>query len=193
MAIFCDKSHKLVVFMHLLDYNPHQGDSWATMKRDQVRIRTFLQGFTLVEVSIVMVILAILLVITISTGAEYAVSSRDAERMADIRIITDGLERYYRTQPSSAGVTYPSTTLGATAIAQFIGEADAMSAPGAVGLSFIIAASSSDQTPTAQQYIYQPLHIDGTLCTTVPCPRYKLYFRSESPNEITMLNSMRQQ
>lgn len=163
------------------------------MQRGRAGLYAHLRGFTLVELCIVVAIMAALVLIALSTGAEYATSARDGERNSDSATITEALERYYRTQSISTGVTYPSTATNATTLATFIGEADAIRAPGGSVNSLVIASTAGNQTPTGVQYIYQPLRIDDTLCTSVPCARFKLYYRSEGTDSVVILNSMRQQ
>jgi len=47
--------------------------------------------------------------------------------------------------------------------------------------------------PTINQYVYQPLHSDGSLCNdTVECRKFNLYYRSEVDNNVYMVSSVNQ-
>lgn len=151
------------------------------------------RGFTIVELSIILVLTAILFGIGFDFSIGYQTRARDSERSADAYMITQSLERYYRTQAVSTGATYPPTSIGASGLTTYIGSDDIVRAPGKTSTSIVIASNANPQTPTKDQYIYQPLNLDGTRCTSAPCVRYKVYYRRESNNEVITLESLRQQ
>lgn len=150
-------------------------------------------GFTIVEVSVIIVVMAILLAVSVQSVIGYQENARDSERYADTEVITKGLERYYRTQSVVTGATYPPTSVTATTLTNFIESTAATTAPGQTSSSLIIASTAGAQTPTVSQYIYQPLNVNGTLCTAAPCVRYDLYYRIEKANALKVMSSMRQQ
>jgi hypothetical protein len=124
--------------------------------------------------------------------------------------------RYLTPVPASHTVTYPSTALTATtaSMIQYLRDIDTKSitAPGITDptLTFISAtcAGVCVQTtagvtpqPTKDQYIYQPIQSDGTLCTTAlqECRKFNLYYKLENattdcpaPNNICMITSRNQ-
>jgi len=65
-------------------------------------------GFTLIEIIVVMVIIAIL--VTISTGSFMNAQrrGRDAKRKADVKQITNALEIYANDHPANGNYRYPS-------------------------------------------------------------------------------------
>lgn len=163
------------------------------MQRARRRQLTSRGGFSIAELVIIVITFAILATITINAGIEYAIVARDGERASDVKAIADGLERYYRLQASSTGVTYPPTSFGAANFDQIVLEPDSLTAPGQTTNSIVFASSTAAQTPTTNQYVYQPFQANGSLCTTAPCTRYTLYYRSERSDTTVTLQSMRQQ
>jgi len=112
-------------------------------------------------------------------------------------------------------VTYPSTALTATtaSMIQYLRDIDTKSitAPGITDptLTFISATCTGVcvQTtagvlpqPTKDQYIYQPIHSDGSLCNdAAECRKFNLYYKLENattdcpaPNNICMITSRNQ-
>jgi prepilin-type N-terminal cleavage/methylation domain-containing protein len=53
-------------------------------------------GFTLVELAIVIVIIAVLASVTIFTYAKVQVNARDTARASSVTSITEALEKYYQ-------------------------------------------------------------------------------------------------
>lgn len=151
------------------------------------------QGFTIVELSVVIIVLAILVSIVVLSSSDFQMSARDGQRTADTEVIARDLELYYRTQASSIGPTYPPTTVGPAGFNSIVSEVDALIAPDQSTNSLVIASTQAGQTPTTSQYVYQPLNIDNTLCTASPCVKFKLYYRLERGNTLVARDSMRQQ
>ena len=150
-------------------------------------------GFTIVELIVVIVVMAILLAVGVQAAVGYQENARDSERASDTEVITKALERYYRSESVVTGATYPPTTYGAANLATFVDNPAATIAPNQTNNSISIASAAGAQTPTVSQYIYQPLNVNGTLCTAAPCVRYDLYYRVEKANAIKVLSSLRQQ
>ena len=151
------------------------------------------RGFSIVEVIIVVTILTALLGVGLVSISNYQVQSRDSERASDVEIIAQSLERQYKTQAVAIGPTYPPSSTSAATVASYVNDSDATKAPGQTSNSIVVATTAGDQTPTISQYIYQPLNIDDTLCSTAPCVRYKLFYRLEVTNVVVSKDSMRQQ
>lgn len=153
----------------------------------------FERGFTIVELAIVIVVLAILVGLTMGSTAGFQEQARDSERISDIDVIARTLESNYRVQAVATGATYPATSVGAAGFATLIADAEATKTPDKTTSSIVIATNNSAQVPTFDQYIYQPLNVDESLCTTAPCVKFKLYYRLEKDGVIGIKNSMRQQ
>ena len=151
------------------------------------------RGFTIVELVTAILVLSILVAISINSVVGYQAVARDREREADTDVISKNIERYYRTNAVAVGATYPPTSTGVNNLTTLINDTEATTAPQQTTSSMVIATSAAAQSPTVSQYVYQPLNIDNTLCTTAPCVKYKLYFRYEDGNEIVVRNSLRQQ
>lgn len=158
-----------------------------------VSIHSPMQGLTIVEMVVVIVILGILIATVVGASYNSLASGRDIERTNDIGAISRSLEQYYRTQSVATGATYPSSSTTAVGLAAIVGDDDIVTAPDETTNSIIVASSSSPQTPAFSQYAYQPLKVDGSLCTTSPCPRYKLYYQLEATAGAAVKNSLRQQ
>src|SRR5690606_20543213 len=77
-------------------------------------------------------------------------------------------------------------------------EQKALRAPGVAdssSVSLIVATTTStSQTPTVNQYIYQPLRTDGTLCTgsSDECRKFNLYYKLESSSATQVITSRHQ-
>ena len=151
------------------------------------------RGFTIVELAITIVVLGVLSGVLISSAFGYQESGRNRERANDIDAISRSLEQYYRTQSVAVGASYPPSSTTPAAIGAIVGDSEIVAAPRLTTNSIVVASSAAAQTPTTSQYTYQPLNVDGTLCTAVPCARYKLYFRQESSNTVIVKDSLRQQ
>lgn len=168
------------------------------------------RGFTVVELIIVITIMGILLVLGVVNLRGSQISARDAERKADVEAIALHLESFY-TNGRDGSTTlgrYPSTGLvtspAATSIQTNLRDIDLKSvmAPGITDpANTLIIATNTTQTtagilpqPTIDQYIYQPLQQDGTLCTSGAqmCQKYNLYYRLETDNTVYMVTSKNQ-
>lgn len=73
-----------------------------------------MEGFTVVELVVVMVIMAILLTLGVASYNSYQVNVRDSERLADINAIATGLEARYDKGNSSITLNAPYSTVAAT-------------------------------------------------------------------------------
>lgn len=158
------------------------------------RITGYQNAFTLPEVVVIVTVIGILVTASIlGMGGPLLSSARDKERAQDIDTIARQLEHYYRVTTVSLGATYPPSTTTQQALITIIGSSDATTAPNGNINSLTIATTNASQTPTLNTYVYQPLNVDGTLCSTTPCVRFALYYRQESDSSIVRKDSMRQQ
>lgn len=155
--------------------------------------RSLSYGFTIIELSLVIVIIAILAAATTGSVLGFYTNANDRQRTSDITTIASALERYYRTQAAVVGAGYPGASVGASGIASIVGDNDALTAPDQSTTSLIVATSAGAQSPTYSQYIYQPMNADGSICNTTPCAKFKLYFRTEANNTVKSYDSLRQQ
>lgn len=151
------------------------------------------RGFTIVELVTAILVLSILIAVAIDSVVGYQAVARDRERQADVDVIAQSIERYYRTNAVAVGATYPPTTIGSTGLTDLVNESDATSSPGQNTSAMVVATTAGSQAPTVSQYIYQPLNIGETLCTAAPCVKYKLYYRLEKDGVVIVRNSLRQQ
>jgi prepilin-type N-terminal cleavage/methylation domain-containing protein len=179
------------------------------------------RGFTIVELIIVITIMGILLVLGVANLRGSQVSARDTQRRGDVDAIAANLDQYYSTGNTTLGLsagTYLSTNSwnGTNAgLLSVLTDMDPKSivAPGNSDLthvSFIPAtcSGSCSQTitgvtpqPTTDQFVYQPLQSDGTLCTNVSqgCRKFNIFFGLENsatdcpgPSNICMVSSKNQ-
>ncbi len=153
-------------------------------------------GFTLVELMVIIALVSILSAIGYGGFDSVLPSSRDSKRALDISVISEKLELYYETTPVTNGSTYPPTSVGTAGLATIIDNEESIKAPGQTVNSLVIASSNAVQSPTINQYIYQPLTRTGSRCTnasTALCSRYVLYYRKEISGNVIVVDSLRQQ
>lgn len=150
-------------------------------------------GFTLVEVVVILVVIIILAAGATQSVSAWIAQGRDTERVNDVITISRQLERYYKSEAVATGATYPPTSVGNSALSSLIGSSEAVTAPGQTSSSLSISSNAGAQSPTINQYIYQPLSLDGSLCATAPCVRYILYYRLERSPSVKSIVSLRQQ
>lgn len=152
-------------------------------------------GFTVVELLVVMIIMAILLTLAIITVRSTQSNARDTERRTDTDNISIVLESFYNTSHTNM---YPSEHPNTTVTKAYPGTYDlwpsspqpeytknyittrisngSLHAPG-VDVdslwSFVAATNNSETTsgvepqPTTSQYVYQPITQSGALCRGV--------------------------
>lgn len=166
------------------------------------------KGFTITELIITITIMAILIVFSFINLESSQVNSRDVERSSDVDTIALQLETYYRSgsNGSSSG-KYPSTQFisnGLSYIEQLLRDVDpkSLTAPGITDpTQTFIAATNSTQTtggvtpqPTINQYVYQPIQNNGTLCTleSQECRKFNIYYRTEADSVVHMIMSKNQ-
>lgn len=152
------------------------------------------QGFTIIELMVVIVVIGILAtIITISyDGIQRDV--RDSERSSDIEIIKSALETYYNQKGS-----YPVSN--ASSISSTIGELnltpESVRAPGVnnAATPSLITNGSYPPAPNVSEYVYQSFTSStassANLCTTTstPCTSYELSWRKEKDNTVVTVRS----
>lgn len=159
-------------------------------------------GFTILELSIVIVLIVILSGIALAYMPKAQIRSRDTERLADVKTLKNYLEQKYTEDASSNYPTYVPTSSLVTTLTSIAnsGLRDSIYAPRSSSVSVSNASSNSDQASivTISNYIYQPFLSDGSLCTSSsanqPCVRFKLWYKLEenSPSG-TYIESLHQQ
>lgn len=161
-------------------------------------------GFTIVELIIVIVIMAILLMLAVVNLDNSQVSARDDERTTDIANLARGLESFYTSGSDSSTVTgqYPTTALiSDPTVLRDVDPRSYRTPDTDDSGSSLVAATNTTETaagvtpqPTISQYVYQPIATDGTLCTTTTqeCRRFNLYYRLEADNTVYRVTSQHQ-
>jgi len=176
------------------------------------------RGFTIVELIITITIMGILLTLAVVNVSSTQVNARDDERKADIEAIASNIEAYYSTgtEGSSTFGRYPSVGLTGPAanITINLREANIKSflPPGITDVSLGFVKSTNTGTmntstntsiqsttgvlpqPTKDQYVYQPIKSDGTICLTgeTDCRKFNLFYRLESDSTIYRVTSKNQ-
>lgn len=156
-------------------------------------------GYSLLELMVVVVLLAIFssgVVWVDSAIISTTRSSRDSERNSDVSSIALLFEQYYRNSPTGAGSSYPTTQdiSNSSTLASLVPDKELLTPPTLSTPALIAATDTSAQTPTEDEYIYQPFNAFGTLCTsTPPCVRFVIYHRSEDTEQVVTTESRHQQ
>ncbi len=152
------------------------------------------RGFTIVELLIVIIVMAILLTLAVVNVRSTQIKARDNERHVDIENLATALESIYINNPSG----YPDIeSLGAAPWAYGLAEkvgSGSLHAPG-VGIEeepSFVASTNNNQTssgvtpaPTTSTYVYQPLTRNNVLCLTYNqgCTKFNLFYRLEQPTD----------
>ncbi len=126
------------------------------------------QGFTIVELLIVIVVIGILAALVITTYAGIQAKARNSKRQTDVQNIQTQLEAYFQTAgnyPSLANMN--SSTFLSTSMKSL--DTGALTDP--QGSSSALVA-----TPAAKVYAYAPLNASGTSCEAdaTTCTQYTL-------------------
>lgn len=156
-------------------------------------------GFTLIEVLVTITIMAILLIIAVFIIRGGEANARDNERKTDISSISQQLESYYTSGSNTAttigqypGLDQVPGSSGVAATDENTTKATlrdldwkTLRAPGVAStapMSLIAASNNAAQTPSTNQYIYQPLTSAGALCSTTSsgCRKFIIYYALES-------------
>lgn len=160
-------------------------------------------GFTLVELLITITIMVTLVTLAVISLRGNQIGARDEERKTDVAVIAQQLENYYTSGTDSAAATgsYPPTqTVDTEAeIKTTLRDLDlkALRAPDvtdASPMSFSVATSSTQPSPSLNSYIYQPLTSSGTLCQTAgtECRQFTIFFVLEADGSLQKIVSRNQ-
>lgn len=159
--------------------------------------RRYSKGFSIVELLIVISIISVLAVLVFGYAQSTQLKTRDIERAGDVKALSQQFERKYRVDSSTTGPSYPTTAQVSTgSISSVLTGADTeiIKAPKSSGSSVVAATNTTiPQSPTIDQYIYQPFTSSNTLCSASPCVRYILYYRQERDDQVVQIHSTRQQ
>jgi prepilin-type N-terminal cleavage/methylation domain-containing protein len=143
-------------------------------------------GFTIIELLIVMAVIALLSLIVLNSFQNVQSRSRDTERKTDIVAISTQLELYYQ---DNGGYPVISGGIGLdTWIKSNMKGADpqAFWAPKQTTNSM-----SATGTPSINQYGYLVLDSDGvTTCAVSGCAKYRLYYMDEESGVVKLKNSL---
>jgi len=167
------------------------------------------RGFTIVEVIITITIMGILMVVAVVNISGTQARARDDERKADVEAIASQLESYFKTGTDGSVNfnRYPTTNLVSSAalMKSTLRDIDpkSLTAPGISDpLQSFIAATNNIQTTagvtpqpiTINQYVYQPIKPDGSLCVTgdTDCRKFNIYYHLESDDMTYMITSKNQ-
>lgn len=171
------------------------------------------RGFTIVELIITITIMGILLTLAVVNVSSTQKNARDDERKADIEAIASNIEAFYST--GTDGTTnfarYPSTDVtGSVAnITTNLRDASLNSflPPGTTDVSLTFLPSTNAGTapsiqttagvlpqPTKDQYVYQPIRTDGSVCGggAIDCRKFNLFYRLEADNIVYRVTSKNQ-
>ncbi|HET7630405.1 MAG TPA: type II secretion system protein [Candidatus Saccharimonadales bacterium] len=124
------------------------------------------KGFTIVELLIVIVVIAILAALVLNTFAGVQEKARDSDRQNDVATITKHLETYYTNHNN-----YPS--YAQLSDANWVKDnmkglaPDAFQAPGDTDSSLASSATGLDNNAKKISYVYVPL--DGSSGTDAAC------------------------
>jgi len=165
-------------------------------------------GFSIVELLVVITVMSVLLLLSVISFNGAEANSRDSERKVDIESIASYLETYYESgndNSTSFGI-YPSVKASTGLIGNEVSyfrdfDTDAIKSPN-ITSSSLISATNNTQTiagilpqPTINQYVYQPIATDGSLCDnslTKECRKFNLYYRLEVDNSVNIVTSKNQ-
>jgi len=168
------------------------------------------RGFTIVELIITITIMGILLTLAVVNLTSTQLQSRDSERKGDIEAIGTAMETFY-TAGNGASTSlgrYPSTGIATIAsVKANLPDANVESfmAPGIETMSLVASTNTGtakdiqstagiEPKPTKDQYIYQPIRTDGSVCGSgaLDCRKFNLFYRLEADNIVYKVTSKNQ-
>ena len=148
-------------------------------------------GFTIVEVLIVVVIVAILATLSVVTYTKIQTDSRDSDRASKVSLIAGELEKYYGKNgeyPSCSTMTQAGSVVVQNVLTGI--NATVLIAPSsAAGTTNSLICTALTAGPGDDQFAYVG---DGsTTCSTgAACLKYTLQYRSESTGDIKSVDSL---
>ncbi len=159
------------------------------------------RGFTVIELLVVIIIMAILLVLAVVNVRSTQVQARDAERHTDTENIATVLESFYNTTHNDQWRgTYPGTSdMAGPYVSEYLTSNLGQGSERAPGVgsedpSSIVMATNNDQSllgvrpiPTLTTYVYQPLDPTNILCpayaTSNGCIKFNIFYKLERPTD----------
>lgn len=151
------------------------------------------RGFSLIEIITIVTVIGILAAIVVVSATGIARISRDNQRQLNVNAIAERLELYYKLHTSAAGRSYPVKQDMQTKAQEVINDNEALIAPGKTGNSLVATDTTGEPMVSASEYVYQVFDADDNICTSVPCVRFVLYYRTESDNTVHRVESLHQQ
>lgn len=175
------------------------------------------RGFTITELIIIITAMGILMTLAVVNLSSSQANSRDTERKTDVESIALYLDTFYNSGSDNSSTLgrYPSTVvtqdLETTKLMLRDIDTKVITAPNETDstVTFKPATNQLQTTttvtpqPEINQYIYQPIKSDGTLCTseTQDCRKFNIYYKLEvanvsdscpSPGYVCMITSKNQ-
>lgn len=149
-------------------------------------------GFTIVEVTIVVAIIAILAAVSIVMYSKVQIDSRNTDRSSKVDIITGALEKYFSKNgeyPSCAAMTGTGTQVSSSVLPGInAGALVTPTSPSSVTNSITCTALTAGTTgPDAFAYIGDS---SATCSTGAACLKYTLQYRKEGTGEIISKDSV---
>lgn len=157
--------------------------SMSVMMHSKLHLRT---GFTLVEIMIVIVVMAVLVGISTFGATKYQQISRDSEREAKASVIASSLEKYYQQNNEYPNCTLLTTTASAVKSNTLTNLADPsiLKAPlAASGANSLKCDADISPTDTSDSFVYTCTN------TTTFCEEWKLKYRNEFDGSIASISS----
>jgi hypothetical protein len=151
------------------------------------------RGFSLIEIITIVTVIGILAAIVVVSATGIARISRDNQRQLNVNAIAERLELYYKLHTSAAGRSYPVKQDMQTKAQEVINDNEALIAPGKTGNSLVATDTTGEPMVSVSEYVYQVFDADDNICTSVPCVRFVLYYRTESDNTVHRVESLHQQ
>ena len=151
------------------------------------------RGFSLIEIITIVTVIGILAAIVVVSATGIARISRDNQRQLNVNAIAERLELYYKLHTSAAGRSYPVKQDMQTKAQEVINDNEALIAPGKTGNSLVATDTTGEPMVSVSEYVYQVFNADDNICTSVPCVRFVLYYRTESDNTVHRVESLHQQ
>lgn len=151
------------------------------------------RGFSLIEIITIVTVIGILAAIVVVSATGIARISRDNQRQLNVNAIAERLELYYKLHISAAGRSYPVKQDMQTKAQEVINDNEALIAPGKTGNSLVATDTTGEPMVSISEYVYQVFDADDNICTSVPCVRFVLYYRTESDNTVHRVESLHQQ
>ncbi|HMH69819.1 MAG TPA: prepilin-type N-terminal cleavage/methylation domain-containing protein [Candidatus Saccharimonadales bacterium] len=151
-------------------------------------------GFTIVEVTIVVIVIAILATITLVSYGKVQADSRDKTREGNVTVIVEGLEKYFMKNgeyPSERSIVNDFAGNTGTVVAGILGvNASDLKMPQAA--SSVTNSLNSAATPTGDSISYIATDtLNNANCQsslTGGCDQYTLKYNKENSGLITIVS-----